>query len=98
MVDALAGGPGVFSARYSGPEATDESNNRKLLQELADMPIERRTAQFVCHICLADPSGAVQAESEACCRGRILFSPAGRAASATIRSSKSPNTIARSAN
>jgi XTP/dITP diphosphohydrolase len=77
MVDALGGQPGVFSARYSGPGATDAKNNEKLLDQLRDMPPERRTAQFVCHICVADPSGAVRAESEASCRGRILLAPHG---------------------
>ena len=41
------------------------------------MPPERRGAQFVCHICVADPSGAVRGESAASCRGRILFAPSG---------------------
>jgi XTP/dITP diphosphohydrolase len=77
MVDALGGVPGVLSARYSGPEATDESNNRRLLEQLGDTPVEERTARFVCHMTLSDPSGAIRAESEARCRGRILFAPRG---------------------
>jgi XTP/dITP diphosphohydrolase len=77
MVDALGGAPGVLSARYSGPEATDESNNRLLLQQLGDTPIQRRTARYVCHMTLSDPSGEIRAESQACCRGRILFEPRG---------------------
>ncbi len=76
-VDALDGRPGVLSARYSGADATDRSNNQQLLDELARTPLEKRTAQFVCHICLADPSGAIRAESEASCRGRILFESHG---------------------
>ncbi len=76
-VDALGGRPGILSARYSGPDATDQSNNRRMLDELAQTPLEKRTAQFVCHICLADPTGAIRAESEASCRGRILFEPHG---------------------
>src|SRR5437879_2450359 len=43
IVDSLGGGPGVFSARFSGPGATDESNNRKLMQELAGIPLARRS-------------------------------------------------------
>ena len=78
LVDALGGQPGVFSARYSGPQATDESNNRLLLEQLGDLPLERRTARFVCHIAVADPSGEVRAESDAACRGRILFEPRGQ--------------------
>src|SRR4030042_5357097 len=69
MVDALGGAPGVFSARYSGPEATDESNNRLLLDQLGEIPIDRRTARYVCHASLCDPSGTTRAESEACRRG-----------------------------
>ena len=76
-VDALAGAPGVYSARYSGPEATDESNNRKLLEALEGLPPERRTAQYVCHMAISDPQGNVLAQSEAACRGRILHQPQG---------------------
>ncbi len=77
MVDALGGAPGVLSARYSGPGASDESNNRLLLKRLGDTPIEQRSARYVCHMTLSDPSGTIRAESEACCRGRILFEPRG---------------------
>jgi XTP/dITP diphosphohydrolase len=76
-VDALNGAPGVISARYSGPGGTDETNNQKLLEALRDVPPDRRGAQFVCHICLADPSGAVRGISSASCRGRILFAASG---------------------
>jgi XTP/dITP diphosphohydrolase len=77
MVDALDGAPGVLSARYSGPEATDASNNRKLLEALQGVPLEKRTAQFVCHICLAEPSGEIRGQCAASCRGRILFEESG---------------------
>jgi len=77
MVDALGGAPGVFSARYSGPDATDQTNNEKLLEELGDTPMERRTARYVCHMALSDPAGTVRARSEATCGGRILFEPRG---------------------
>jgi XTP/dITP diphosphohydrolase len=53
-VDALGGEPGVHSARYAGPEATDEANNKLLLQRLADNP--NRTGRFVCVIALAEGS------------------------------------------
>ena len=76
-VDVLHGAPGVFSARYAGPEATDALNNARLLDELRDVPLEQRMARFVCHIVLADPSGAIRGESEASCRGRMLFAPQG---------------------
>jgi XTP/dITP diphosphohydrolase len=77
-VDALNGAPGVYSARYSGTDATDESNNRKLLEALRDVPRERRGAQFVCHICLSDPDGNVRGTSSASCRGRILPTASGQ--------------------
>jgi len=77
MVDALGGAPGVLSARYSGPNATDDSNNRLLLERLGQTLLEERSARYVCHMTLADPSGAVRAESEALCRGRIVFQPQG---------------------
>ena len=77
LVDALDGLPGVISARFAGEDATDEGNNRLLLERLGETPIEKRSAQFVCHIALADPDGAIRAESEAACRGRILFQPRG---------------------
>lgn len=77
-VDALGGDPGVRSARYSGEEATDQSNNRLLLENLAGVPWEKRTARFVCRATLADPTGAIRAEAEGFCRGRILFEPRGQ--------------------
>jgi XTP/dITP diphosphohydrolase len=76
-VDALGGRPGVFSARYSGVDATDESNNRKLLDELAAVPDDRRTAHYVCTAALADPQGNIRAEVEGRCNGRIGAKPRG---------------------
>jgi len=77
LVDALDGRPGVLSARFAGEDATDEGNNLLLLELLGDTPIEKRSAQFVCHMALADPEGSIRAESEAACHGRILFQPRG---------------------
>jgi len=76
-VDALGGQPGVFSARFSDPGATDEGNNALLLEKLRDVPLEKRTAHYTCHAALSDPDGHIQAESEGICRGRILVEPAG---------------------
>lgn len=70
-VAALNGAPGIYSARYSGPAATDESNNAKLIEELAGVPEERRTARYVCNVALADPQGVIRLQLEATCRGRI---------------------------
>ena len=76
-VDALSGAPGVLSARFSGASATDESNNRLLLDKLAGLPLERRTAHYTCYAALSDPQGNVRAQSEGICRGRILPAPVG---------------------
>ncbi|MGI6420431.1 MAG: RdgB/HAM1 family non-canonical purine NTP pyrophosphatase [Thermoguttaceae bacterium] len=76
-VDALGGAPGIYSARFSGPEATDLSNNRLLLEKLAATPIEKRNAHYVCHMTLSDPQGEIRAEADAICRGRIIFEPRG---------------------
>jgi len=77
VVDALAGRPGVYSARFSGPGATDESNNRKLMEELVGVPPELRTAAYVCSIALADPTGAIRLTAEGRCRGLMLAEPRG---------------------
>jgi XTP/dITP diphosphohydrolase len=76
-VDALHGAPGIFSARFSGPDATDESNNAKLIQELDGVPSARRGAEYVCHVAVSDPEGAVRLSLEAACRGRITTEPRG---------------------
>lgn len=54
IVDALDGEPGIYSARYSGENATDEENNRKLLTKLGNVSKENRGAKFVCVIALID--------------------------------------------
>lgn len=56
-VDALNGMPGVRSARWSGPDATDDQNNELLLRQLADIPDGQRTAQFVSAVALVLPDG-----------------------------------------
>ena len=77
VVDALDGAPGIYSARFSGPGATDAKNNAELLRRMAAIPLERRTAHYVCHAALADPQGVVRAESEDYCQGRILLAESG---------------------
>ena len=66
-VDALGGAPGIFSARWSGlgvtREERDNANNKKLLEELASTPADRRTARFVCAMCLSAADGSVIAET-----------------------------------
>jgi XTP/dITP diphosphohydrolase len=77
QVDALKGAPGIYSARFSGPNATDASNNQLLLEKLDAVALAKRTARYVCHMTLSDPEGTVRAESEAYCRGRIGLEPQG---------------------
>lgn len=68
-VDALGGAPGVYSARYSGEHATDEANNRKLLDNLRG--VENRTARFVCAIALVE-GGQVRGVYRGAVEGRII--------------------------
>ena len=74
MVDALAGAPGIYSARYAGPGATDEANNRLLLGNLSG--VENRTARFVCAIALVDQR-QVLGVYHGSVEGRILDAPLG---------------------
>ncbi len=55
MIDALDGRPGVYSARYAGEQKNDEANMDKVLNELSDVPDEKRTAQFHCVLAVARP-------------------------------------------
>ncbi len=57
-VDALNGMPGVLSARWSGPPKSDERNNRLLLDQLHDVPDERRGAHFACAVAWVRADGA----------------------------------------
>lgn len=77
-VDALNGAPGIYSARFSGADATDESNNQKLLKELANVPDTKRGAEYVCHVAVSAPTGQVCLNVEATCRGRITREPSGK--------------------
>ena len=54
VVEALDGEPGVYSARYSGEDATDEENNRKLLRKLEEKKTKNRNARFECVIALIE--------------------------------------------
>lgn len=75
-VDYLNGAPGIYSARYSGEHGDDNSNNQKLLNELKDVPMEKRTARYVAAIACVFPDGkyfTVRGE----CEGKINFEPVG---------------------
>ncbi len=76
-VDALTGKPGVFSARYAGPQATDIQNNQKLLAALEGVPWEKRGARYRCVIAMVDLQKRIYL-SEGVCEGIIAFEPSGR--------------------
>jgi XTP/dITP diphosphohydrolase len=76
VVDALAGEPGIYSARYAGADSSDADNNARLLRELAGVPADRRTAAFVCAMALADADGNCR-EFSGRLAGRILEAARG---------------------
>lgn len=77
-VDALNGAPGIYSSRYAGPQADDQSNIVKLLADLGEVPEPRRTARFQCVIVFmrhdADPTPII---CQGTWEGQILFEPRG---------------------
>lgn len=73
-VEALKGAPGVLSARFAGPGATDADNVKLLLTKMEG--VTRREARFVCALSLADPQGELVA-AEGFCEGTILEAPDG---------------------
>ncbi len=75
-VDALAGAPGIRSARYAGENATDRANNEKLLQALEHIPADSRTARFRCALALVRGPGD-EVVVEGTCEGNILDAPRG---------------------
>jgi XTP/dITP diphosphohydrolase len=75
-VDVLNQMPGVRSARWAGPGASDEENNALLLRQLTDVPPALRTARFVCAMALVLPDGREHVR-EGEMRGRLAVSPAG---------------------
>ena len=77
-IDALGGQPGVKSARFSGAKEKnrkllDHKNMAKVLKLLESVPKEKRTARFVCHLCLASPPDEQRASPE-----KILVEAEGR--------------------
>ncbi|MBZ0270750.1 RdgB/HAM1 family non-canonical purine NTP pyrophosphatase [bacterium] len=76
-IDALGGAPGVRSARFAGPDATDDNNNRRLLESLRDVPDGERGARYVCvAACVAPDGRLLTARGEA--EGVITRAPRGR--------------------
>lgn len=76
-VEVLGGKPGVHSARFAGPSASDEENNRKLLHMLKGVPLERRKATFRCILVLVAPQGGLLEVAEGVVEGLILPTPRG---------------------
>ncbi|HEV2348659.1 MAG TPA: RdgB/HAM1 family non-canonical purine NTP pyrophosphatase [Terriglobia bacterium] len=86
-VDALGGAPGVYSARFAGPNATDQQNNQLLLKRLREVQARAseqtlhpspasRSAQYICVIALAE-RGRILTTTEGQGKGQILESPRG---------------------
>ena len=75
-VDALDGEPGVRSARYAGPDATDEDRVRYLLSKLEGVEWKERGARFRSVVALAHPNGEVKL-FEGACEGMVAFEPQG---------------------
>lgn len=75
-VEALGGAPGVQSARFAGPGATDQDNNAKLLKLMEGVPEAKRRARFRCVVALATPEGMVET-AEGACEGLITRRAAG---------------------
>lgn len=76
-VDYLKGRPGVYSARYAGLTATDDENNRKLIEELKGVPFKERTARYRAVIALVDPLRGKEYTVEGSCEGIIVEQPRG---------------------
>jgi XTP/dITP diphosphohydrolase len=75
-IDALGGAPGVYSARFMGPNTSYEERFRAILEQLQGLPQEQRTARFRCVIALAEPSGYCRSV-EGVIEGVIADAPRG---------------------
>jgi len=75
-VDALNGDPGIFSARWAGSHGNDQANLEKVLDQLKEVPDEKRTAHFMCVASLVLPDGREQV-AEGRFEGHILHAPVG---------------------
>lgn len=77
-IDALDGRPGVYSARYAGPDCDDEANNRLLLEELEEVEDASRTARYRCVLAFVrDPDDDAPILAHGSWEGRILRAPRG---------------------
>lgn len=73
-IEALDGGPGIYSARYA---ETPKARIEKLLNALKDIPVEKRGAKFVCAMTLLDKNGKILFADRGECFGKISFEPKG---------------------
>lgn len=76
VVPALNGKPGIYSARFAGPDASDAENNQKLLTEMSGLSADQRTAYYICVIALAIPGQSTQIV-QGKCHGVILENEQG---------------------
>ena len=74
VVDALDGRPGVYSSRYA---ENDLKRIEKLLEELKNVPQEKRTARFICVMVVVNPDGEILYSCQGTCEGIIIDSPKG---------------------
>jgi len=75
-VDALDGGPGLYSARWGGHDVDDAGRNALMLERLRGVPTARRTARYRCVIAIVEPDGRERVV-EGSCEGRIAEAPRG---------------------
>lgn len=77
-IDALQGAPGIYSARYAGPECNDQANNEKLVAALRDVPEEARTARYrACLVYMRHPADPAPVIAEGVWEGLIVDEPRG---------------------
>lgn len=79
-VDSLDGAPGVHSARFAGAHGDDDANNKKLIELIANVPLQHRTARYRVVLAFADTTGPLSERphtEQGVCEGRIRFEPAG---------------------
>lgn len=77
VVPSLNGAPGIFSARYSGDDASDADNRTKLLKEMGHLKDHQRDAHFECAIAIASPDGLIKCV-KGTLEGHILREEKGR--------------------
>jgi XTP/dITP diphosphohydrolase len=76
-VDALAGAPGVWSARYAGLPSDDARNNEKLADAMKGVPAAARAARYRCVAAFVDPGHGIELTRAGSCEGEILSTPRG---------------------